>query len=101
MRGWIDGTELRLSADNDDDSKRSIALRVKLKSAPQRSVEQDILQLMRQQHELSRQQVLNSRLQTAYSQLFQLIAEQEQLEHLQQLLWLLNEQLSFLQLLFQ
>mgnify|MGYP001052819952 CR=1 FL=1 len=83
MRGWIDGTELRLSADNDDDSKRSIALRVKLKSAPQRSVEQDILQLMRQQHELSRQQVLNSRLQTAYSQLFQLIAEQEQLEHLQ------------------
>ena len=83
VRGWVDATELRLSAENDDDSRRSIALRVKLKSAPQRSVEQDMLHLMRQQHELNRQQVLNSRLQTVYTQLLELIAEQEQLEHLQ------------------
>ena len=83
VRGWVDGTELRLSAENDDDNKRSIALRVKLKNAPRHSIEQDILQLTQEQRQLDHQQALNDRLQRAYSELLDLIAEQEQLDHLQ------------------
>lgn len=75
--GWIDGTEVRLSADNDDDNKRSIALRVKLGSASRIDVERDILKLQKQARHLDRQNDLNQELETVYRQMLELISRAE------------------------
>ena len=81
--GWIDGTEVRLGADNDEDNKRSIALRVKLGSASRIEVERDIVKLQKQARHLDQQKTLSQELETVYRQMLELISRSELLSHLQ------------------
>lgn len=81
--GWIDATEVRLGAENDDDNKHSIALRLNLSNASRIDVEEDILKLQKQAQHLDQQNNLNQELETVYSQMLELISQHESLNHLE------------------
>ena len=76
---WIDGTELRVGLENDDDNKRSIALRVKLKNSTRLNAESDLIDIGLQSQKSSRQRNHNQAIEVIYSEVLQLINQHEAL----------------------
>ena len=76
---WIDGTELRVGLENDDDNKRSIALRVKLKNSSRISAENDLIDLNLQLQNLNRRRNQNQVIKEIYTDVLRLINLKESL----------------------
>ena len=83
MSSWLEGTELRFSTDNNNDAKQSVVLRLKIKDSSQLDIEQEIAQLGWKLRDLDILDSLNQNLEIAYLQILALVAEYEQLSHLQ------------------
>ena len=95
MSSWLEGSELRLGTDNDDNAKQSVALRLKIKGSSQLDIEQEIAQLNWRRRDLDILESLNQKLEFAYLQVLALVAEKEQLRHLQSEMVLLESAIKF------
>jgi hypothetical protein len=84
LNQWIESSEIRLTTDNDDDRKSSLALNLKIKNWSELSMQQQLFQLLEQRQQLDQQEILNDHLQSSYIQLLELNSKLEELAQLKQ-----------------
>lgn len=80
---WIENAEVRYSDDNHRNNKQTFSLRLKPKGFDQRSAEDTILSLRREQRGLMLNSLLNEALKMRYEQLLDLLSEQSLVDELE------------------
>ena len=95
LNQWVESSEIRVSAENDDDRSRSLALNLKIKNASELKVQQQLFDLVEASEQLEQQKTFNAHLHTTYQQLVELNNKLEQSAHLQSLLQLSGVEIKY------
>jgi len=82
LNQWVESSEIRLTADDDEKRNRSIALNLKIRNFSELDIQQQMFQLLEKRQYLDVNKQLNNHLRLAYLQLLDLNLKLELLEHL-------------------